>query len=160
MNSFNIRVYGILLNKRQEVLVADEFRFGKKMTKFPGGGLQWGEGPADCLKREFREELKCETIIVRHFYTTDFFQRSAFHPGNQLISIYYLVKIRTPLRIKIFRKKFNFKNKNNAQSFRWLKLSKIKTSDFTFPIDKKVARMLRSIWHNRTSNRALFKILV
>jgi hypothetical protein len=41
---FNIRVYGLLINKQQEVLVTDEYRIGMYMTKFPGGGLEYGEG--------------------------------------------------------------------------------------------------------------------
>jgi len=44
------------------------------MTKFPGGGLQFGEGTIDCIKREFREELGCEIGVLKHFYTTDYFQ--------------------------------------------------------------------------------------
>ena len=53
MKSFNIRVYGILLNDRNEVLVSDECRNGYSFTKFPGGGLEFGEGLVDGLKREF-----------------------------------------------------------------------------------------------------------
>ena len=41
---FNIRVYGLLINDRNEILVSDEFRMGVFMTKFPGGGLKFGEG--------------------------------------------------------------------------------------------------------------------
>lgn len=48
------------------------------MLKFPGGGLEWGEGIADALKREFKEELNAEIEIVRHFYTTDFFSGIGF----------------------------------------------------------------------------------
>ena len=53
---FVIRVYGIIINNRNEILVSDEFQFNIKMTKFPGGGLHFGEGPEDCLRREFKEE--------------------------------------------------------------------------------------------------------
>lgn len=35
---FNIRVYGILINKQNEVFVTDEYRMGLTFTKFPGGG--------------------------------------------------------------------------------------------------------------------------
>ena len=54
---FNIRVYGIVVNDRNELLVSDELVKGMQFTKFPGGGLEWGEGTQDCLVREFREEL-------------------------------------------------------------------------------------------------------
>src|SRR5437762_14381427 len=89
---FNIRVYGILINEKKQVLVIDEYIRGKYYTKFPGGGLELGEGTRDCLKREFQEEMDLEVEVGDHLYTTDFFQESAFKPGHQIISIYYLVK--------------------------------------------------------------------
>ena len=139
---FNIRVYGLLINKNKEVLITDEFRSGKEMTKFPGGGLQFGEGTTDCLKREFLEELDCNIDVVAHFYTTDFFQASAFQDDHQLISVYYFIKNTTPLFIRISKKKFDFKKIEYAQSFRWVSLSELHHEMFTFPIDKKVALML------------------
>ena len=138
---FNIRIYGLLINAHHEVLVTDEFRFGKEMTKFPGGGLHFGEGTIDCLKREFREELNCEIEIIKHFYTTDFFQQSAFHKDHQLISIYYLVKGNISA-IKRENKKTDLKTEGE-QTFRWVPLASISENDFTFPIDKKIAGMLR-----------------
>ena len=169
MGVFNIRVYGILINERKDVLVTDEFRFGKQMNKFPGGGLNWGEGTIDCLKREFREELGCEIEVIKHFYTTDFFQPSAFHADHQLISIYYIVKNTTPfsppLKGESAQSPFsppgltairqpdrvilagtgdlghNDKTEG-AQSFRWLPVSELNAKEFTFPIDKKVVVML------------------
>src|SRR5215470_19627527 len=104
--SFNIRVYGVLVNEKKKVLVADEYIRGKYYTKFPGGGLELGEGTRDCLKREFKEEMNLEVQIGEHLYTTDFYQQSAFNATQQIISIYYLVKaleeIKVPLRIKEF----------------------------------------------------------
>ncbi|MFM2327645.1 MAG: hypothetical protein RIR31_1847, partial [Bacteroidota bacterium] len=60
---FNIRVYGILINENKQVLVSDEFIRGMQITKFPGGGLEFGEGTRDCLKREFMEEMNLEVAI-------------------------------------------------------------------------------------------------
>src|SRR5258705_3922026 len=106
MNLFNVRVYGILVNDRREILVSDEYIRGNYYTKFPGGGLEFGEGTRDCLKREFKEELDLEVRITDHIYTTDFFQMSAFTPDQQIISIYYfaepLESIKAPLRNKPF----------------------------------------------------------
>ena len=61
MNLFNVRVYGILKDSNNHVLVSDELIRGEYFTKFPGGGLEFGEGTRDCLKREFKEEtnLRC-----------------------------------------------------------------------------------------------------
>ena len=58
--SFNIRVYGVLINQQNQVLVSDEYIRGSYYTKFPGGGLELGEGTRDCLKREFKEEMDLE----------------------------------------------------------------------------------------------------
>ncbi len=143
MSIFNIRVYGLLINEKSEVLVTDEFRFGKEMTKFPGGGLVWGEGTLDCLIREFREELGCEIEAIKHFYTTDYFQPSAFHNDHQLFSIYYLVKNSSPFSETISTLKHKLTKKEGAQSFRWIPISNISPDDFTFPVDKKVAEMIK-----------------
>lgn len=140
---FNIRVYGILVNENNEVLLTDEIRGGIQMTKFPGGGLVHGEGTIDCIKREFLEELNTEIEVVKHFYTTDYYQESAFSPNHQLISIYYLVKNIEPLRVNTSANKFDFiSHAENEQIFRFVELEKINENDFTFPIDKIVAKML------------------
>ena len=139
---FNIRVYGLLINEKNEVLVTDEYRFGKEMTKFPGGGMQFGEGTIECLLREFEEELNCQIEVLKHFYTTDFFQQSAFHKEHQLMSVYYFVKNVSPISSRISTAKYDFQKTEGAQSFRWISLSELSEDDFTFPIDKKVAGML------------------
>ena len=91
---FNIRVYGILINDGN-ILVNEELINGKKIIKFPGGGLVWGEGTKDCLKREWKEELNLDIEVGDHFYTTDFFQPSAFD-NSQVISIYYRITANIP----------------------------------------------------------------
>ncbi|MBW6534387.1 MAG: NUDIX domain-containing protein [Mariniphaga sp.] len=142
---FIIRVYGIVLNEKEEILVTDEFQLGIKMTKFPGGGLHFGEGTIECLQREFREECNGQEIKnIRHFYTTDFYQEALFYENQQLISIYYLADLKTPIQFPISKKAFDFeKPENGNQSFRWVKLKDLKTDDLSFPIDKFVAKELK-----------------
>ena len=103
--NFLIRVYGIVINEKDEVLITDEFQQGMKMTKFPGGGISFGEGTIDCLRREFREECNGQEIKnIRHFYTTDYFQKALFYENHQLLSIYYLADLDIPICINISNK--------------------------------------------------------
>jgi len=142
MYQFNVRVYGLLINEHQEVLVSDEQEYGMQFTKFPGGGLEYGEGLTDGLKREFVEECNAEVEVVSHFYTTDFFVKSAFN-DSQIISVYYLVKNINTLDLNFKTKVFDFDGEGDVlQAFRWVKLSELREDDFTFPIDKHVAGLL------------------
>jgi 8-oxo-dGTP diphosphatase len=142
MKQFNVRVYGLLINEHNEILVSDEQEYGMQFTKFPGGGLEYGEGMTDGLKREFVEECNAEVEILSHFYTTDFFVKSAFN-DSQIISVYYLVKNIYPLQLNFKTKVFDFDGEvEPLQSFRWNKLSEMTEDDFTFPIDKYVAGLL------------------
>jgi len=142
---FLIRVYGLVVNENHEVLLSDEFEQNMKMTKFPGGGLEFGEGLVDGLRREFREECNDQEITnIRHFYTTDFFQSAKFFENTQLISVYYLVDLEDPIRFNVSDKAFNFKvGGPTKQSFRWEKINAIKEVDITFPIDKFVLKKLK-----------------
>ena len=141
---FNIRVYGILIDKHQNLLVSDELIQGKYITKFPGGGLEFGEGTIDAIKREMMEEANTAIEVTGHFYTTDFFQVSAFNPHAQVISIYYLIKALSPLNVLIKQKAFDFDEiKEGAISFRQIPVNIISEEQFTFPIDKKVCAMLK-----------------
>lgn len=144
IKQFNIRVYGILINENKQVLVTDELIKGTEITKFPGGGLEFGEGTIACIKREFLEETNTEIEVIEHFYTTDFFQQSAYFLEHQIISIYYLVKPVSKFVIKTKDKIFDFDERiENAQTFRWLSLNELNEDHFTLPIDKLVAQMLR-----------------
>lgn len=142
--NFVLRVYGLFINNNKQILVTDELQVGMKMTKFPGGGLYFGEGTIDCLRREIREECNGQEIEnIRHFYTTDFYQKALFHKNHQLISIYYLAEFVQPLKFKLSTLPFDFeKMENGNQSFRWIDLKKLKQDEFSFPIDKFVCTNL------------------
>jgi len=139
---FNIRVYGLLLHEGR-VLVADEIVKGMHITKFPGGGLEFGEGPKDCLVREVKEELGLDALDVEHFYTTDFFQPSAYRAGDQIISLYYTFQVADPLGIPVSTQRFAFRQTvHDEEAFRWLELATAKEEDVTLPIDRVVLRLL------------------
>jgi ADP-ribose pyrophosphatase YjhB (NUDIX family) len=149
---FNLRVYGILQGKHKEVLVSDEFIRGHRYTKFPGGGLEIGEGTRDCLKREFLEEMNLNVRVTDHLYTTDFFQMSAFNPEHQIISIYYRVEpleeIRVPLRARLFdfdeAQMEVYRKTGETETFRFIPWESFTVESVSLPIDKVVADLLKS----------------
>lgn len=141
--AFNIRIYGVLINENKEVLLSDEYRYGKKFTKFPGGGLEQGEGIKDALIREFKEELGLDIKVNELIYLTDFYQVSAFNEDDQIISIYYTVSLKDAVEIKTTKIPFDFKEGKN-ESHRWKKLSELTELDVTFPIDKIVTNLIKN----------------
>lgn len=151
MLRFNIRVYGILINDQKQVLVSDEMIRGNYYTKFPGGGLEYGEGTRDCLKREFIEELGLAIEVGEHLYTTDYFQDSAFHPGQQIISIYYLVKPLEEIKARLSDIPFDFDEEQMAlyrlndetETFRFIHWNELEEDTVTLPIDKLVVKMIK-----------------
>ncbi len=148
MARFNIRVYGVLIDPKNRVLISDEYIRGGFFTKFPGGGLEFGEGTRDCLKREFKEETDLDIEVGDHIYTTDFYQLSAFNNNDQIISIYYFVHgDASQLETKTDR--FDFvahqvsDPEGEAEVFRWISLDELDESMMDLPIDKMVVQMIK-----------------
>lgn len=133
------------------MLVSDEFIRGGYYTKFPGGGLEFGEGTRDCLKREFLEEMNLNVEVGEHLYTTDFFQISAFNTDHQIISIYYKVKALEEIVVRLSTSAFDFDEQQMAaynthketESFRFINWNDLTEETVTLPIDKLVVRMLK-----------------
>ena len=148
-----IRVYGILINEQQQILVSDEYIRGMYVTKFCGGGLEEGEGTRDCLRREFMEEMNLRVQVEDHFYTTDFYQPSAFKKGDQIMSIYYKVKaleaITAPLRSQPFQfdeREMNMYNETGeTETFRFINLANFNEDCMTLPIDKIIVQMILAL---------------
>jgi len=148
---FNLRVYGILINSERQVLVSDELIRGSYITKFPGGGLEFGEGTRDCLRREFLEEMNLKVEIGEHIYTTDYFQISAFNPEHQIISIYYFAKALEPIKAPLRNIPFDFdekqlkvyEEKRETETFRFINWDNFTAESVTLPIDKIVATMVK-----------------
>lgn len=149
---FNIRVYGLLIDANKRVLVSDEYIRGNYYTKFPGGGLEFGEGTRDCLKREFKEEMDLEVAVKDHLYTTDFFQMSAFNSSHQIISIYYFVEASEPIKVPIRTKTFDFDAQQmevyhktgETETFRFIDWNDFSAAAVSLPIDKVVADLVKN----------------
>lgn len=151
MSDFSIRVYGILMDDNKRVLVSDEYIRGMLITKFPGGGLEFGEGTRDCLAREFMEELNLKVEVGNHIYTTDFFQISAFNNKYQIISIYYEAFALEPITAPLREKPFDFDEQQMAiyqstgeiETARFVHWHEFSSEQLTLPIDKIVADMVK-----------------
>ena len=141
MFPFNIRVYGILINDRGEILLSDECRNGFSFTKFPGGGLEFGEGFKETLKREFLEELKLEIEVGDLFYFNEFHQPSVFDPKHQVHSFYY--KVKTENWKTITAGEHVLPVQEEGEKHRWVAKQILMPEMLTFPVDKIVAEKLR-----------------
>jgi len=147
--NFNVRVYGLLINERGQVLLSDEEENGFRFSKFPGGGLEFGEGLINALEREFVEECNTEVEIIEHFYTTDFFIKSVFN-DSQIISVYYIVKPIAELVLNFKEKIFDFDSEGEIlQAFRWKDILALEIDDVTFPTDQKVVELLKEKWQKK-----------
>ena len=146
---FNIRVYGLLMDDNSRILVSDEYIRGHYFTKFPGGGLELGEGTRDCLKREFMEETGLDVEIGNHLYTTDFYQQSAFRSADQIISIYYTVSCKDLSGLKTSLISFDLSEEitsnpaGTGESFRWVSFQDFSAETVHLPIDKIVAELIK-----------------
>lgn len=139
LTRFTIRVYGILEHLNQILLVEEkinDFQF----TKFPGGGLELGEGIKECLIREFKEETGLDIEVGNHLYTTDFFQQSAFRQSDQLIAVYYMVKVTGEVDIRLDEHEIIVDGRAERLRFFWMPKDELKETHLTFPIDKLVLK--------------------
>lgn len=94
IDKINIRVYACAVKDKKVLTLFEEYA-GEQLMKFPGGGLEFGEGLIECLHREFDEELNVKIEVVEHFYTQEDFLVSRFRENEQLLTIYYIVNITT-----------------------------------------------------------------
>ena len=134
---FTIRVYALLFNEQNELLTTQEEYRGVQFSKFPGGGLEWGEGPINTLKRELEEELNLKDLTFSHFYTTDFFVESYFDTSTQVFSIYFKVNElinKNQIELDI--------NDSRLLGLRWININSLSKKDVSFPVEKKVIGLL------------------
>lgn len=142
IQGFTIRVYG-LLKQEQKILLSKENIYGGIYLKFPGGGMEFGEGTLECLQREFMEETKLNIRVGKHFYTTEDFVPSAFAGNLQVMSIYYEVHC-DDLSPLLHREEISALKEHGDQELIWYDLNRLKPSDLSLPIDQKVVELLKA----------------
>lgn len=136
---FNIRIYAICIVNNKLLTLKESFA-GKLITKFPGGGLELGEGTAACLKREFKEELNLEIKIDDAFYIQEDFVESLAKDEKQLIMLYFKTTILDIENLKILD--------TNIQQINWVGLNE--SNPFSLPVDKIVFTKLQDQLKNKT----------
>jgi mutator protein MutT len=141
LSKFNLRVYALLINEKQEILLSDENRFGKFFTKFPGGGVEHGEGIQDALFRELQEELHLEISRADFFYFNEFHQASAFDQSN-LVAFYYIVNIQKAA-VPLQEEGYTIPFEQEQELQRWKAIHELQKDELTFPIDQKVLEKLK-----------------
>ena len=137
ISAFNIRVYALILHKKN-ILLSRELIQNQLIYKFPGGGVELGEGIVDALQREAKEEMGQHLNHITHFYTTDFFQRSSFDSSEQLVSVYFKASLSKDLHNSLETPV------KDQPVFEWKRLIDLKEEDLHFPIDQKVLKMIKS----------------
>jgi 8-oxo-dGTP diphosphatase len=143
INRFNLRVYGLLFNDLGQVLVSDEFRYGHAFTKFPGGGVEFGEGLHDALMRECREELQIDVTVKKLVYVNEFHQPSLFDKEQQLVAFYFHIESEQWKHIE--HGQHTIPLTEPGEKHRWIHKADISQDMLTFPVDKKVATLLREL---------------
>ena len=135
INSFNIRVYAACIKDKKLLTLFEEY-VGEKLIKLPGGGLEFGEGTVECLKREFAEELNLEIENIQHLYTQEDFIRSKFKQNQQLLTIYYTADIKDESALKIMD--------STIENTKWISLAE--ENPFNLPVDRIVFEKLKAIY--------------
>jgi len=131
-----IRVYAIIVHN-DKLLLSDEFWYDTPMTKFPGGGLEPGEGVKDCLVRELIEELGTAPSHIEHLYTCENLISSDFVPSTQVIPIYYTVKLKDYNTLDVSQYRYDFKRlENGAIRLRWIPIELFNVDELTFSGDR------------------------
>ena len=144
---FNVRIYFFLISNKideshSQVLLSDEILGGKQCTKWPGGGLEFGEGPRDCARREAREELGQEIELGPLVHATGGFVRSAWRPEEQVLCHYYVARLKGPATFRVTDNPFDFED-GGAQSFRWESMQDFDLQQLTFATDREAAHALK-----------------
>ena len=138
---FNVRVYALIV-KNNRLLISEEQHGGVFLRKFPGGGLQFGEGIVQALHRELKEELNADVESESLLCVTEDFVVSFLNNKQQVIGVHYLVELKQDYsddhldnnRVEL---------ENGYIHFKWVKIDELKADNFSSPVDKSAFEKLK-----------------
>lgn len=133
IDKINVRVYAAIIKDRKVLALHEEY-VGENLIKFPGGGLEYGEGVLECVQRELEEELNIKVKNIEHLYTQEDFLVSKFRSNEQLITIYYLAEMMDENELLIMDP--------CIEKTEWVSLD-IEENPFILPIDNVVFEILK-----------------
>ena len=139
----NVRVYMVVIREGlsgPEVLVSYE-RLPKLggVMKFPGGGLEWGEGPAACLRREALEELGQPVAIDRLCHISEQAYVSSFDDTHQVMAVHYSARLLDEPRFDdegVLEDVFGKRVPLMHQALGWRPVAGLEPSEFFFGSDR------------------------
>jgi len=133
LKGFNVRVYALCILNNKLLTLKEPFA-EKMVTKLPGGGLEFGEGTAECLKREFKEELNLQIEVGDAFYIQEHFVKSLAKDNKQLLMLYFYATILDSDNLQILD--------TNIQEVNWIAIDG--ENPFSLPVDQLVFKKLQS----------------
>ncbi len=133
LKGFNVRVYALCILNNKLLTLKEPFA-EKMVTKLPGGGLEFGEGTAECLKREFKEELNLQIEVGDAFYIQEHFVKSLAKDNKQLLMLYFYATILDSDNLQILD--------TNIREVNWIAIDG--ENPFSLPVDQLVFKKLQS----------------
>lgn len=141
MKARSLRVYGFLENSDGDLLIAYERFQGQPLIKFPGGGIEWGEGHQEALCREFMEELGVSIAVKECVYFNDFPVQSAINPVYQVQSFFYRVALlESEVPQTVQTETIREVPMEEGERFVWVPKTELDGVPFTFEIEQAAIR--------------------
>lgn len=121
------RVSAAIIEKEGKILVTQRASSDKLALKweFPGGKVEEGETPEQCLVREIKEELNLDITVKEHFMDNC----HGYENGEILLMCYFAEIIGGELRLNVH------------EAFEWVARTRFSEFDFA-PADIKVSACL------------------
>jgi 8-oxo-dGTP diphosphatase len=138
---FNVRVYALIV-KNNRLLISEEQHGAFFLRKFPGGGLQFGEGVLQALHRELKEELDADVDSASLLCITEDFVVSFLNNQQQVIGVHYLVDLKQDYSDEFFNNN-HLELENGHIQFKWVLIDSLVAEDFTSPVDKSAFKKLK-----------------
>ena len=139
---FNVRVYALIV-KNNRLLISEEQHGGVFLRKFPGGGLQFGEGILQALHRELKEELNADVESASMLCVTEDFVVSFLNNKQQVIGVHYMVDLKQDYSDD-FLNNNRVELENGYIHFKWKLIENLNADDFSSPVDKTAFEKLKN----------------